>query len=142
MRLIVVLCFGLLVSSCDRYIDNRKGSNIIPQKATTSSATTINKLVVKDYFDLLATRGYKLGKKVEKLYKYVKAVDGYAMEVDGSIMEVYEFDLTTETGKSALDQLKTKGFGDATVIVNKNLALVRHTSHPSYEDLKKLFMTL
>lgn len=110
--------------------------------STLSLSISAEELLIKDYFDLVKSKGYSLGDKQDKIYQFLMAVDGYGVNINGVTIEVYQFDLSIKTGQVALEKLKTDGFMGTGIIANKNLALMKKKKHPKWKELKELFLSL
>ena len=96
------------------------------KSSTSTQSATSRQITLKNYYDSLSAKGYNVSDKSEKFYELIGAIDGEGFIIDGSSCEVYEFDLSTESGKKYLQKVKEDGIlgpGSPTPETNKNLAV-------------------
>lgn len=96
-------------------------------------------LAIKDLSDSLKVAGLKVEDCREKMFQMVMAVDGCGLTVDGKGFEVYQFDLSIESGKKALETWQKEGLMGQPVLVHNNLMAVVSQDHPSREKILKTF---
>lgn len=96
-------------------------------------------LTIKNLSDAMKSAGMTVEDCRKKMFQMVMAVDGCGLTVDGNGFEVYQFDLSIESGKKAIEIWKKDGLMGQPVLVHNNLMAIISQDHPSREKILKVF---